>query len=54
MIFKSDSTHSPTREKVTTSNLYNLIGNLCEKHLTPTGNHQTSYQTCTVVVGLIF
>ena len=38
IIFKSHSSHSPTREKVTTSNhnLHNLPGNLCEKHVTAT------------------
>ena len=34
IIFKSHSTHPPTREKVTTSNHYNLTGNLCEKRVT--------------------
>ena len=32
-IFKSQSTHSLTTEKVTTaSNHYNVTANLCEKH----------------------
>ena len=33
IIFKSHTTHSPTREKATTSKHYNLTGNLCEKHV---------------------
>ena len=37
IIFKSHFTHSPTWEKVTTSNHYNLTGNLCEKHVTQLG-----------------
>ena len=37
IIFKSHSTHFPTREKVTTSNHNNLTGNLCEKHVTQLG-----------------
>ena len=37
IIFKSHSTQSLTREKVTTSNHYNLIDNLCEKHVTQLG-----------------
>ena len=32
IIFKSPNIHSPTREKVATSNHYNLTGNLCEKN----------------------
>ena len=39
ILFKSHSTHYPTMEKVTTSNHYNLTGNLCKKHdCDPTGN----------------
>ena len=38
IIFKSHSTHSLTREKVTTSNHYNLTDNLCEKTCDPTEN----------------
>ena len=37
IIFKSHSTHSPTREKVTTSIHCNLTDNLCDKR-DPTGN----------------
>ena len=37
IIFKSPSTHSPTRKKVTASNHYNLTGNLCEKYVTQLG-----------------
>ena len=38
IIFKISLSHSPTREKeVTTSNHYNLTGNLCEKHVNKLG-----------------
>ena len=37
IIFKSHSTPSPSTEKVTSSNHYNLTENLCEKHVTQLG-----------------
>ena len=37
IIFKSHSTHSRTKEKVITSNHYNLTGSLCEKHVIQLG-----------------
>ena len=37
IILNSHFTNSPTRDKFTISNHYNLTGNLCEKHVTQLG-----------------